>query len=120
MVGLSVCYDLRFPELYRRLIDAGAELLVVPAAFTLATGKDHWTVLLRARAIESQAFVLAAAQCGKHGERLTYGKSVAVDPWGDIIAQTSEGSGIVVAELDRSYLARVRKQLPALQHRVLG
>ena len=120
VVGLSVCYDLRFPELYRRLIDAGAELLVVPAAFTLATGKDHWTVLLRARAIESQAFVLAAAQCGKHGERLTYGKSVAVDPWGDIIAQTSEGSGIVVAELDRSYLARVRKQLPALQHRVLG
>jgi predicted amidohydrolase len=120
VVGLSVCYDLRFPELYRRLVDAGAELLVVPAAFTLATGKDHWTVLLRARAIESQAFVLAAAQWGRHGERMTYGKSAIVDPWGDVIAQAPEGEGVIVADLNRDYLASVRKKLPSLAHRVLG
>ncbi len=118
VVGLSVCYDLRFPELYRKLVDAGAELLVVPAAFTLATGKDHWTVLLRARAIESQAFVLAAAQWGKHGDRSTYGKSSIVDPWGDVIAQAPEGEGVVVGDLDRAYLAAVRKKLPSLQHRI--
>lgn len=118
VVGLSVCYDLRFPELYRKLVDAGAELLVVPAAFTLATGKDHWTVLLRARAIESQAFVLAAAQWGKHGDRSTYGKSAIVDPWGDVIAQAPEGEGVVVGDLDRAYLAAVRKKLPSLQHRI--
>jgi deaminated glutathione amidase len=118
-VGLSICYDLRFPELYRRLVDGGAELLVVPAAFTLATGKDHWLPLLRARAIESQCYVLAAAQWGKHGKRLTSGKSCLVDPWGDIVAQASEGEGIVTGEVDLGYLAAVRKSLPALQHRVL-
>ncbi|MBM4359817.1 MAG: carbon-nitrogen hydrolase family protein [Deltaproteobacteria bacterium] len=119
VVGLSVCYDVRFPELYRRLADMGAELLVVPAAFTVATGKDHWLVLLRARAIESQAFVLAAAQVGRHGERLTFGKSCLVDPWGEVVAQTSEGPGVLVADLDRTYLDAVRRKLPALEHRVL-
>jgi predicted amidohydrolase len=119
VVGLSVCYDIRFPELYRRLVDQGAEFLVVPAAFTLATGKDHWLVLLRARAIESQTFVLAAAQVGRHGERWTFGKSCLVDPWGEVVAQASEGAGVVVATLDRDYLKAVRRKLPALEHRVL-
>jgi predicted amidohydrolase len=118
-VGLSVCYDLRFPELYRRLGDLGAEVLVVPAAFTLVTGKDHWHVLLRARAIESQSFVVAAAQWGRHGARATYGKTCVVDPWGEVVAQVSEGEGVVVADLDRAYLAEVRKRLPALRHRRL-
>ncbi|MSP26676.1 MAG: carbon-nitrogen hydrolase family protein [Myxococcales bacterium] len=118
-VGLSVCYDLRFPELYRRLVDAGAQLLVVPAAFTLATGKDHWHVLLRARAIESQSYVVAAAQWGRHGARTTYGKSCVIDPWGDVIAQASEGEGIVVADVDLSLLEGIRRRLPSLRHRVL-
>jgi deaminated glutathione amidase len=118
--GLSVCYDLRFPELYRALAGAGAEVLVVPAAFTLLTGKDHWHVLLRARAIESQAYVIAAAQGGKHPRgRQTYGKSCIIDPWGDVIAQASEGEGVVVATLDPAYLERVRANLPALRHRRL-
>ena len=120
-VGLSICYDLRFPELYRALSAAGAEVLVVPAAFTVTTGKDHWHVLLRARAIEAQAYVIAAAQWGKHpGGRLTYGKSCIVDPWGEIIAQASEGEGVITAVVDRAYLGRVRASLPSLQHRRLG
>lgn len=119
VVGLSVCYDLRFPELYRRLSDRGASLIVVPAAFTLATGKDHWLVLLRARAIESQSFVLAAAQAGRHGERLTFGKSCLVDPWGEVVAQASEGAGMVCADVDLDYLDAVRRRLPSLEHRVL-
>jgi predicted amidohydrolase len=119
-LGLSICYDVRFPELYRALSDRGAEIIVVPAAFTLLTGKDHWHVLLRARAIEAQSYVLAAAQWGTHpGKRSTYGKSVIVDPWGDMIAQCSEGEGIAVATLDRAYLADVRRRLPALLHRRL-
>lgn len=119
-VGLSVCYDLRFPELYRALALAGVEVIVVPAAFTLTTGKDHWTVLLRARAIESQAFVVAAAQWGKHPRgRVTFGKSCIIDPWGDVIAQASEGEGVIVASLDLNYLTRVRTNLPALTHRKL-
>jgi deaminated glutathione amidase len=119
-VGLSVCYDLRFPELYRALSLAGADVLVVPAAFTLLTGKDHWLVLLRARAIETQSYVVAAAQWGKHPRgRHTFGKSCIIDPWGEIIAQASEGEGVVVASLDLDYLARVRKNLPALAHRRL-
>ncbi|MEJ7728911.1 MAG: carbon-nitrogen hydrolase family protein [Polyangiaceae bacterium] len=117
-VGLSVCYDLRFPELYRALVQRGAELLVVPAAFTLMTGKDHWHVLLRARAIESQCFVLAAAQWGKHPRnRQTYGKSCIVDPWGEVIAQASEGEGVITARLDPAYLEQVRTTLPSLTHR---
>ncbi len=118
-IGLSVCYDLRFPELYRRLVDDGAQVLIVPAAFTLATGKDHWHVLLRARAIESQCFMVAAAQCGRHGTRMTYGKSCVIDPWGDVIAQASEGEGVVTADVDLEYLEQVRARLPSLRHRVL-
>ncbi len=120
-IGLSICYDLRFPELYRELVSRGAEVLVVPAAFTLATGKDHWHVLLRARAIESQCYVIAAAQGGGHPRgRRTYGKSCVVDPWGEVVAQASEGEGIVVATLDPAYLERVRASLPSLQHRRIG
>lgn len=119
-VGLSICYDLRFPELYRALALAGVEVIVVPAAFTLMTGKDHWLVLLRARAIEAQAYVVAAAQWGKHPRgRQTFGKSCIIDPWGDVIAQASEGEGVIVAALDFEYLTRVRRNLPALTHRKL-
>src|SRR6185369_42490 len=100
-VGLSICYDLRFPELYRALAAAGVDVLTVPAAFTVTTGKDHWHVLLRARAIESQSYVIAAAQWGRHaGGRMTYGKSCIVDPWGEVIAQASEGVGVITAEVD--------------------
>lgn len=120
VLGLSVCYDVRFPELYRELVDRGADLIVVPAAFTQATGKDHWLVLLRARAIESQAYVLAAAQWGRHGERLTFGKSCLVDPWGDVISQASEGTGLVLGEIDTTYIGEVRRRLPSLAHRVMG
>lgn len=116
-VGLSICYDLRFPELYRALAKQGAEVMVVPAAFTLATGKDHWQVLLRARAIESQCYVVAAGQWGKHPRgRQTFGKSCIVDPWGEIIAQAHEGEGLAIARLDRAYLEHVRAALPALTH----
>jgi deaminated glutathione amidase len=119
-VGLSICYDLRFPELYRALAAEGADVMVVPAAFTVTTGKDHWHVLLRARAIESQAYVVAAAQWGRHpGGRLTYGKTCIVDPWGEVIAQASEGEGVIVAPVDRAYLQRVRQSLPSLRHRRL-
>jgi predicted amidohydrolase len=119
-VGLSICYDLRFPELYRKLVDRGAEVLLVPAAFTLLTGKDHWHVLLRARAIESQCFVVAAAQWGSHPKgRTTYGHSLVADPWGTVIAECSDGPGVVVAELDRAVLERVRGSVPSLRHRVL-
>ena len=119
-LGLSICYDLRFPELYRALSTAGAEALVVPAAFTLATGKDHWLTLLRARAIESQTYVVAAAQWGKHPRgRMTFGKSCIIDPWGEVVAQASEGEGVVLATLDPAYLQRVRANLPSLQHRRL-
>jgi predicted amidohydrolase len=119
-LGLSVCYDLRFPELYRALGALGAQAVVVPAAFTLVTGKDHWHVLLRARAIENQCYVVAAAQWGKHGKRVTYGKSCVVDPWGEIVAQVSEGEGFACAELDVGYLESVRARLPALRHKRLG
>jgi deaminated glutathione amidase len=119
-IGLSICYDLRFPELYRALAAKGADVLVVPAAFTVTTGKDHWHVLLRARAIESQAYVVAAAQWGKHpGGRATFGKSCVIDPWGEIIAQASEGEGVALADVDPGYLRRVRDSLPSLQHRRL-
>jgi predicted amidohydrolase len=117
-VGFSVCYDVRFPEFYRRLVDQGARVVTVPAAFTLLTGKDHWQVLLRARAIENQVFVVAPAQQGKHTRgRQTFGKSMVIDPWGEVIAQCSEGEGFATARLDFSYQDRVRKSLPALLHR---
>jgi deaminated glutathione amidase len=119
-VGLSICYDLRFPELYRKLVDQGAEVIVVPAAFTEHTGKHHWHALLRARAIESQAWVVAAAQWGLHPkQRTTYGHSLIVDPWGTVVAECSDGVGIIVAELDGTLTARVRNSLPSLRHRRL-
>jgi predicted amidohydrolase len=119
-VGLSVCYDVRFPELYRRCAELGAVLLTVPSAFTLLTGKDHWEVLLRARAIENQAYVLAPAQQGKHPkDRLTWGHAMVVDPWGLVVARASEGEGIALAEFNAEYVAAVRQKLPALQHRRL-
>jgi predicted amidohydrolase len=116
-VGLSICYDLRFPELYRRLADMGAQVVVVPSAFTVTTGKDHWHVLLRARAIENQVYVVAAAQCGKHPKRTTYGKTLIVDPWGTVVAQCSDGVGMCHHALDLAYLEEVRRSLPALRHR---
>jgi predicted amidohydrolase len=117
-MGLSICYDLRFPELYRRLVDEGARVVTVPSAFTLTTGKDHWHPLLRARAIENQVYVVAPAQHGKHPRgRQTYGKSLVVDPWGEVVAQCTEGEGFAVARLDFEYLDRVRTSLPSLLHR---
>jgi deaminated glutathione amidase len=119
-VGLSICYDLRFPELYRTLMQPPCDLLVVPAAFTHTTGLAHWEVLLRARAIENQCYVLAAAQGGTHENgRRTFGHSLVVDPWGDVLACRAEGAGVVIAELDRERVQEVRRQLPALAHRRL-
>jgi len=119
-VGLSVCYDLRFPELYRGLVARGANVLLVPAAFTVHTGKDHWHTLLRARAIESQAYVVAAAQWGKHPRgRTTYGHSLIVDPWGAVVAEASDRVGLVNATLDLGYLKQVRAAVPCLEHRRL-
>ena len=119
-IGLSVCYDVRFPELYRRLSSDGATLLAVPAAFTLMTGKDHWEVLLRARAIENLSYVVAPAQEGQHSEkRLTFGHAMVVDPWGLVIARASEGEGLAIANYDPALVIRVRRKLPSLQHRVL-
>ena len=119
-VGLSVCYDLRFPELYRVHAQSGCDLLLVPSAFTWTTGQAHWEVLLRARAIENQAWVLAAAQGGRHENgRRTWGHSMVVDPWGEVLAQEAEGAAVVLAELRPERLREVRGQLPALGHRVL-
>src|SRR3990170_1201577 len=119
--GLTICYDLRFPELYRALAATGAKLLFVPSAFTHETGKDHWDVLLRARAIESQAFVIAPAQWGPwgppDGNRRCYGNSLVADPWGRVVARAKEGVGVTFAELDLGEVRRVRDALPALRHR---
>ncbi|CAK4626769.1 hypothetical protein LEN26_000256 [Aphanomyces euteiches] len=117
-VGLSVCYDLRFPEFYRAM--GPCSLIVVPAAFTHTTGKAHWEILLRARAIENQCYVLASAQGGVHENgRQTWGQSMLIDPWGTIVAQLPEGEGIVVGDVDLDQIAKVRQQLPALNHRCL-
>lgn len=119
--GLSVCYDVRFPELYRRLADGGAEILTVPAAFTQATGQAHWEILVRARAIENQCYVLAAGQVGTHATgTASFGHSMIVSPWGEILAEVSEGTGVAVADVDRAVLDDVRTRLPALRHRRLG
>jgi predicted amidohydrolase len=119
-LGLSICYDLRFPELYRELVDGGAIALAVPAAFTLHTGKDHWHILLQARAIESQSYVLAAAQTGNHyGRRFSYGHALIADPWGCVVAQVGEGPGVALGVIDGDVIARVRAQLPSLKHRRL-
>jgi len=117
-VGLSVCYDLRFPELYRAMGECA--LIVVPAAFTHTTGMAHWEVLLRARAIENQCYVLASAQGGTHRNgRRTFGHSMLIDPWGQVVGQVAEGEGVVVGEIDTDFLAQVRQSLPALKHRKL-
>ena len=119
-VGLSICYDLRFPELYRSMMARGARVLFVPANFQHSTGSAHWEVLLRARAIENQAYVLAPAQGGRHtDQRVTYGHALVVDPWGLVVARASEGEGLALAEVDPELLARVRRNLPALRHRRL-
>ena len=116
-LGLSVCYDLRFPELYRRMAIQGAVLFFVPAAFTLHTGRDHWTCLLRARAIENLSFVLAPAQWGRNAAtRTTYGRSVIIDPWGVILAQAPDAESVVLAELDFEARTKMRNQLPCLEH----
>jgi predicted amidohydrolase len=120
-LGLSVCYDVRFPELYRGLVDGGATVLAVPAAFTATTGRAHWELLLRARAVESQSYVLAAAQWGTHpGGRTTWGHAMIVDPWGVVLAERAEGEGVVLAEIDPGRTASVRASLPSLMHRRIG
>jgi predicted amidohydrolase len=117
-IGMTVCYDVRFPALFHRLGTLGMDILVVPAAFTVPTGRVHWRPLLQARAIESLTFVVAAAQWGEHaGGRRTYGHSMIVGPWGDVLAGREDGAGVVSAELDMIGLERVRNQFPVLQHR---
>lgn len=120
-VGLSICYDLRFPELYRALMSPPCDLLSVPAAFTHTTGLAHWELLLRARAVENQCYVIAAAQGGLHENgRRTFGHSMVIDPWGTVLDVQAEGEGIAIAEVDLARLASVRRQLPALDHRHIG
>lgn len=118
MLGLSVCYDIRFPDLYRALSDAGATVLAVPAAFTVPTGRAHWHILLRARAIEAGAFVIAAAQTGRHEDgRETFGHSLVIDPWGEILLDMGVEPGVAFADLDPLRLTDVRARVPALRHR---
>ena len=119
-VGFATCYDLRFPELFRALVDRGAEIICFPSAFTLPTGKAHWHTLLKARAIENQFFVLAANQVGRHAEGLeSYGHSMIVDPWGNILAEEIENiPAVVTCEINSAQLKKIRQQLPALRHRV--
>ncbi len=118
-LGLSICYDLRFPELYRRLTEMGAVVLSVPAAFTMVTGTAHWHTLLRARAIENLAYVIAPAQHGQHSDgRSTYGHSLIIDPWGRILAESAEGDGLITADLDLELPHKLRRDFPTLSHRV--
>jgi deaminated glutathione amidase len=118
LLGLSVCYDLRFPALYSALSYAGAQLLSVPAAFTVPTGEAHWHILLRARAIENAAYVVAAAQCGHHQDgRNTFGHSLVVDPWGTVLLDMGEGQGVGFAEIDLNLVEKARQQIPVLDHR---
>jgi predicted amidohydrolase len=117
-LGMSICYDLRFPELFRRLVLGGAQVFAVPAAFTAVTGAAHWELLVRARAVENQCFVLAAAQCGSTDDRLAWhGRSLIVDPWGEVLAELDDEPGWAAADLDLDRLAEVRRALPALDHR---
>lgn len=119
-VGLSICYDLRFPELYRQLAVDGAQLLVVPAAFMMHTGRDHWEVLLRARAIENQCYVAAAGQIGDHDPgRTCFGRSMVIDPWGTVLGQAPDTVGVVVVDLDFERLREIRTELPSLANRRL-
>jgi predicted amidohydrolase len=118
-LGLSVCYDVRFPELYRHLSQMGAEVLTVPAAFTAYTGKDHWQVLLQARAIENTCYMIAPAQTGKHyGIRQSHGHAMIIDPWGIILADAGDKPGVAIAAIEPARLEQVRRQMPSLQHRV--
>jgi predicted amidohydrolase len=120
-LGLSICYDLRFPELYREMASRDARFIAVPSAFTPQTGRDHWEVLLRARAIESQAFVLAPAQCGRHApDRASYGRSLIIDPWGLVLAQAGDRAGTIVADCDLAELERIRDAIPSLRNRGPG
>ncbi len=122
LLGLSICYDLRFGELYRRLVELGAEILTVPSAFTLTTGRDHWQPLLRARAIESQCWLLAPAQWGRHddqGLRESFGHAMIVDPWGHVVAMAADGPGMALAEVDLDRVRRVRAAMPVARHRRL-
>ncbi|MBN4016484.1 carbon-nitrogen hydrolase family protein [Rhodospirillaceae bacterium AH-315-P19] len=115
-VGLTICYDLRFPHLYRALAKAGASYFAVPSAFTRVTGKAHWHALLRSRAIENGAYVFAPAQCGSHGRRQTFGHSLIVDPWGEVLGDGGDHPGIVLAKIDPSKVAAARRKIPSLQH----
>ena len=121
-VGCAICYDIRFPALFQALADRGATLIALPAAFTLQTGKDHWEVLCRARAIETETYFLAPAQTGPHTQgnetRQTYGHSLIADPWGHVVAKASDGPGVVSARIDLAQVAKVRAQIPVAQHRV--
>ena len=117
-LGQATCYDLRFPELFRRLMDAGAEVLCVPSAFTLPTGRDHWQPLLQARAIENQTYVIASNQYGRNGPGIvTYGRSAIIDPWGVPLAVAADGETVITAEIDLDHQAEIRERLPALRHR---
>ena len=117
-LGLAICYDLRFPALFARLTEASADVIAVPAAFTVPTGKAHWEVLLRARAIEAGLFIVAAAQSGHHEDgRTTYGHSLIVDPWGDVLLDMGDGAGVKVADIDLSRITDVRSRVPAISHR---
>ena len=119
-LGLAICYDLRFPELFRQLIDKGAEIIAMPAAFTATTGKAHWDVLVRARAIENLSYVIAANQGGYHlNGRYTYGDSMIVDPWGNVLNRLSKGAGVVIADIDINRMKHTRRTFPCLQHRIL-
>ncbi len=121
-LGLSICYDLRFPGLYQRLRDEGAEILNVPSAFTATTGRDHWEPLLRARAIENQCWVLAPAQVGRHddlGLRESHGHAAILDPWGRIVAMTADGPGLALAEVELERVRQVRRAMPVSEHRKL-
>jgi predicted amidohydrolase len=117
-VGLTICYDLRFPELYRHLVERGAQIIFVPSAFTAFTGQAHWEPLLRARAIENQVYIIAPDQMGQAPKSIpSYGHSMIVDPWGRVLAEASDGPEVIFAEIDLTYLAKVRSELPALTHR---
>jgi nitrilase len=121
-VGCSICYDLRFPDLFQALAEKGADIIALPAAFTLQTGKDHWEVLLRARAIETETYLCASAQTGSftvgNGQRHTYGHSLVADPWGHVVAKASDGPGVVSARIDKAQVKRVRGMIPVAEHRV--
>lgn len=120
-LGLSVCYDVRFPELYRHLSKQGADVLLIPAAFTAFTGKDHWQVLLQARAIENTCYVIAPAQTGMHyARRQSHGHALIVDPWGTVVADAGDAPGVAIAPIDPARIEQVRRQMPSLQHRVFG